>query len=78
MYLPSADVKRLHYVLHDGGAFKVNDPRDKVYAFMSHPAAFDDSSDYASLRKGEKLPQTLGKNIIRTRTDTDSGSTTEE
>ena len=67
MYLPTAGVKRLHYVLHEGRAFKANDPRDKVYAFMSHPAAFDDSSDHAGLRNGENLPETLGRNIIRMR-----------
>jgi len=66
-YLPTAGVKRLQCVLHEGRAFKAGDPRDKVYAFMSHPAAFDDSSDYASLRKGEKLPETLDKDVIQMR-----------
>lgn len=46
IYLPSVGAKRLHQVLHQGRRYLATDSRDKVYAFMSHPAALERADDY--------------------------------
>jgi hypothetical protein len=70
MYLPSPGLRRLHYVLHEARPHRATDPRDKIYAFISHPAALDAMDDFPHQRRDGAKPatdqgRTLNDNLAR-------------
>lgn len=67
MYLPLPGARRLHYILHQARPHQASDPRDKVYAFMSHPTAFDDASDFGFLREDQNMPENFDDTLAETR-----------
>ena len=66
MYLPQPGPKRLHYILEEARSYRAGDPRDKVYAFMSHPSAHEDAGDYPH-HKGIKPREDLVAECIEWR-----------
>jgi Heterokaryon incompatibility protein (HET) len=52
IYAPQNILRRLHYILDEVRPYKAADPRDKVYAFMSHPSAQVDASDFPYDKQG--------------------------
>lgn len=66
-YLPLPGVKRLYYVLHEARKHKASDSRDKVYAFISHPAAFDDASDYVYKWRDQQSPEKVDDKLAQMR-----------
>ncbi|KAK0657799.1 heterokaryon incompatibility protein-domain-containing protein [Cercophora newfieldiana] len=67
MYLPSPGAKRLHQVLHQGRRYLATDSRDKVYAFMSHPAALERTSDYPHHGLQKEDTEAISEDAIRKR-----------
>ncbi|KAK4446423.1 HET-domain-containing protein, partial [Podospora aff. communis PSN243] len=67
IYLPSPGAKRLHQVLHQGRRFLATDSRDKIYAFMSHPAALERASDYPYHAFHEDESSVISEDAVRKR-----------
>ncbi|KAJ9613930.1 hypothetical protein H2200_002066 [Cladophialophora chaetospira] len=70
MYLPSPAPRTLHHVLHEARPHQATDPRDKVYAFISHPAALDVARSFPhgprNLPKNDLDPnEVLNNNLAR-------------
>ncbi|KAK5624981.1 hypothetical protein RRF57_000697 [Xylaria bambusicola] len=54
-YFPQPGSQRLYDIIHRARLNEVTDSRDKVYAFISHPSAREDASDFPYT--GEGMPK---------------------
>lgn len=62
-YLPTPGPKRLLYILDEARLHDATDPRVKVYAFMLHPAAFEDASEYSSIRRPSRKEEDISDSL---------------
>ena len=67
-YLPQPGSQRLSDVLHRARSNEASDPRDKVYAFLSHPSARNDTSDYPYAGGDRPMKENLTDADIKWRT----------